>query len=405
MSNPANGSGTLTSIEIFAETNMSGVKVGTFYLVSGSTYHCRDSESIGNVTAGSKQTFSVSLTIETGDFIGLYFSGGTIEADISSGQNQYKVGDYADIDDEEAFSANNYLLSLYGTGIIPSSSSSSRSSSHSSSSHSSSSHSSSSHSSSSHSSSSSSRSSSSHSSSSHSSSSSSRSSSHSSSSHSSSSHSSSSHSSSSHSSSSRSSSHSSSSHSSSSHSSSSHSSSSQSSSSFSHSSSSQSSSHSSSSHSSSSRSSSHSSSSHSSSSHSSSSSSRSSSHSSSSHSSSSQSSSHSSSSQSSSSSSRSSSHSSSSHSSSSSSATPTLQTDYIHIFSDTVIEPVKASDNKSSVLIGDDLEVQGDTYAKLLHITGIKSGATQVAAGAVAGEIWKTLGHASLPDNVLLIGV
>jgi hypothetical protein len=51
------------------------------------------------------------------------------------------------------------------------------------------------------------------------------------------------------------------------------------------------------------------------------------------------------------------------------------------------------------------LEVQGDTYAKFLHITGIKSGATQVAAGAVANEIWKTSGHASLPDNVLLIGV
>jgi hypothetical protein len=51
------------------------------------------------------------------------------------------------------------------------------------------------------------------------------------------------------------------------------------------------------------------------------------------------------------------------------------------------------------------LEVQGDAYANLLHITGIKSGATQVLAGAVAGEIWKTSGHESLPDNVLLIGV
>jgi len=38
-------------------------------------------------------------------------------------------------------------------------------------------------------------------------------------------------------------------------------------------------------------------------------------------------------------------------------------------------------------------------------IANIKSGATQAAAGAAAGEIWKTSGHSSLPDNVLMIGV
>jgi len=36
---------------------------------------------------------------------------------------------------------------------------------------------------------------------------------------------------------------------------------------------------------------------------------------------------------------------------------------------------------------------------------GVKSGATQVAAGAAANEVWKTSSHATLPDNVLLIGV
>jgi len=40
-----------------------------------------------------------------------------------------------------------------------------------------------------------------------------------------------------------------------------------------------------------------------------------------------------------------------------------------------------------------------------LKITNIKSGATQVAAGAAVNEVWKTSGHASLPDNVLMIGV
>lgn len=35
----------------------------------------------------------------------------------------------------------------------------------------------------------------------------------------------------------------------------------------------------------------------------------------------------------------------------------------------------------------------------------IKTGATQVAAGAAAGEPWATASHATLPDNVILIGV
>lgn len=40
-----------------------------------------------------------------------------------------------------------------------------------------------------------------------------------------------------------------------------------------------------------------------------------------------------------------------------------------------------------------------------LYLKTIKSGATQVGAGASAGEIWKTSSHATLPDNVLMIGV
>jgi hypothetical protein len=38
-------------------------------------------------------------------------------------------------------------------------------------------------------------------------------------------------------------------------------------------------------------------------------------------------------------------------------------------------------------------------------LSAVKSGATQVAAGAEATEIWKTASHATLPDNVLMIGV
>jgi hypothetical protein len=40
-----------------------------------------------------------------------------------------------------------------------------------------------------------------------------------------------------------------------------------------------------------------------------------------------------------------------------------------------------------------------------VFITVIKSGATQGAAGAAANELWKTSSHATLPNNVVMIGV
>ena len=44
-------------------------------------------------------------------------------------------------------------------------------------------------------------------------------------------------------------------------------------------------------------------------------------------------------------------------------------------------------------------------FSHPIKMGNVKTGATQAAAGAAAGEIWKTASHASLPDNVLLIGV
>jgi len=84
LDNPANASGEITSIEIWANSNITGLIVGTFYLVSGTDYKCRDSEAIpGTITAGSKVPKTVSLVVETGDFIGCYYTGGYIEWDTS----------------------------------------------------------------------------------------------------------------------------------------------------------------------------------------------------------------------------------------------------------------------------------------------------------------------------------
>lgn len=46
-----------------------------------------------------------------------------------------------------------------------------------------------------------------------------------------------------------------------------------------------------------------------------------------------------------------------------------------------------------------------NSLGDILLLRTIKSGATQAGAGAVANEVWKTASHATLPDNVLMIGV
>jgi len=47
----------------------------------------------------------------------------------------------------------------------------------------------------------------------------------------------------------------------------------------------------------------------------------------------------------------------------------------------------------------------GFVFSDRLSLSSIGAGATQAGAGAGANEIWKTSGHATLPDNVLMIGV
>lgn len=94
LENPANASGVLTAFEIWCASGATGVKVGTFS-GSGTSYDDRDVETIGSVTGGSKQTFTgKSCDVVTGDFVGCYFSAGSLEADTSGyGGVAYAAGD------------------------------------------------------------------------------------------------------------------------------------------------------------------------------------------------------------------------------------------------------------------------------------------------------------------------
>jgi hypothetical protein len=118
--NPANDDGTITSVEIWAtgSGNMQDCEVATFIDEGGNVLSTRDSETIGTVLIGSKQTFSgLDMDVQTGDYIGMYFSAGRVEATISGGTGiWYKSGDHIPCSSETYSSGSNYTLSLYGEG-------------------------------------------------------------------------------------------------------------------------------------------------------------------------------------------------------------------------------------------------------------------------------------------------
>jgi hypothetical protein len=119
INNPANGTGTLDTFEIFAVSgyDLTNTAIGTF---SGSdtSYDDRDYETIGSVTSGSKQTFTgKNCDVSSGDFLGVYHSNGRIERDTSGYSGiYYKVGNKFNT------GANTYglysgdAISIYATG-------------------------------------------------------------------------------------------------------------------------------------------------------------------------------------------------------------------------------------------------------------------------------------------------
>jgi len=118
--NPANETGTITSIEIYVKSaDIIDVKVATFFVVSGNNLSTRDTHTIGTVISDSKQTFSgLSIDVEAGDYIGIYYKGsGNLYRDTSgyAGFWNYNSDQIPCTDVTFTYYANQ-IFSLYGTG-------------------------------------------------------------------------------------------------------------------------------------------------------------------------------------------------------------------------------------------------------------------------------------------------
>ena len=92
---PADGTGTLTSMSFYLKTSATGLKCGTFSR-SSNNLTGRDFETIGNVSAGSKQTFTgLSCSVSLNDILGVYAgnSDANMYVTISSNNYWYYYGD------------------------------------------------------------------------------------------------------------------------------------------------------------------------------------------------------------------------------------------------------------------------------------------------------------------------
>ncbi|MBA7636232.1 hypothetical protein ES703_43848 [subsurface metagenome] len=124
--NPANASGILHTVMVWAASNITGLRVGTFYPPEPDLYpnylKCRDSEVVGDVEAGAERAFSgLSIDVQEGDYIGCYVPAtGEVERDTAGYEGiWYKNGEYIDPGDLETFSfAAGDAISLLGYGAI-----------------------------------------------------------------------------------------------------------------------------------------------------------------------------------------------------------------------------------------------------------------------------------------------
>lgn len=115
--NPANDTGTITSVKIYSAATLSNVEVATFFWISGSNYSTRDYETVTGVTAG-QTTHTVNIDVQSGDFIGIYYSSGTgVDYGTSGGVAiYYSNGDHIPCTNHGFTNISSYVMSVYGTG-------------------------------------------------------------------------------------------------------------------------------------------------------------------------------------------------------------------------------------------------------------------------------------------------
>lgn len=113
----ADGTGEIDTVEIYLLASGTAVEVATFIDKGSNVLSTRDTEAIGAVNGGSKQTFSgLTMDVVTGDYLGIYGTTGSIQLDTSGDGYWYQTGDYIPCTDVTFTFSASRTISLYGTG-------------------------------------------------------------------------------------------------------------------------------------------------------------------------------------------------------------------------------------------------------------------------------------------------
>lgn len=107
LANPATEAGIINTVSIYVNSAITGLKVGVFYSTGSGTFRCRSYAAIGNAVVGLNVFSGLNITVNVGDYIGTYFSGGRIDAVQTTGE----AGVYEASGDK--FSGTNDAYTLY----------------------------------------------------------------------------------------------------------------------------------------------------------------------------------------------------------------------------------------------------------------------------------------------------
>ncbi|MBA7535783.1 hypothetical protein ES705_28041 [subsurface metagenome] len=116
--NPANLTGSLTKVAVFAYTPMTAFHVAIFTQVSPDTFTTRLDQLIGDIPAGYSE-HDVALSVATGDFIGYHYTYGAIERDTFGEGVWYYSGDAIPCTAQVFIFYANTTVSLFGFTLVP----------------------------------------------------------------------------------------------------------------------------------------------------------------------------------------------------------------------------------------------------------------------------------------------
>lgn len=120
--NPANADGSIDTCEVWLATSETGSAViGNSYVVSGNVHTSRDHEAVGAISGGAKRTLvGLTITIVTGDYIGIQLSDGAVDRDSTGGTIVWiYTGGSFPYSNRTFGTYGGDILSLYGTGSEP----------------------------------------------------------------------------------------------------------------------------------------------------------------------------------------------------------------------------------------------------------------------------------------------